>query len=392
MHNTKRIALLFDPSIGYCRDVLEGVQNFAQDVPTWALFDAVATMTSLRPLREWQPHGIIAHLFDREFTTELVKLGIPIVNTTSTLIEFDLPLVEVDHGKVGRMAATFFRERGYKSFGFFGSREAHFSRARESAFIDALAADGYSCSSCFEEFLPKRVNVESWTTVEKETESWLLQLKHGEQPTAIFAANDMPARYLSNVCRKLGIRVPRDVAILSVDNDRFECRLAKPALSSIEIPSIEIGRHAARLLVQLMKGQSIRKSPLWLPPVRIVNRGSTDATAVSDKDVRAFFDWLLKNFASDVSVDQLCTQIGVGRRTLERKLRMLLDTTINHEIRKQRIDAAKRQLIQSDNSIENIARMNGFSSAERFAVVFREEVEMSPTQFRERSGGALDDV
>ena len=108
MQETKRIALLFDPSIGYCRNVLEGIQYYARNRPAWTFHEAVATMSSLNPLLDWRPHGIIAYLSDRAFADELIKHVIPTVNTTSVLGDFDVPLIEVDHQKVGEMAATFF--------------------------------------------------------------------------------------------------------------------------------------------------------------------------------------------------------------------------------------------------------------------------------------------
>jgi hypothetical protein len=114
----KRIALLFDLSVGYCRDVLEGIQRFARERNDWVYFDAPPTMESQHALRAYHPHGIIAHVFDAEFAREIVALGVPAVTSTSTLIDSGLPIVEVDHWQVGRMAAEFFLARGFRRFWF----------------------------------------------------------------------------------------------------------------------------------------------------------------------------------------------------------------------------------------------------------------------------------
>lgn len=389
---TKRIALLFDSSIGYCRDVLEGVQTFARSRPNWVFFDAVGTMPSLSALREWEPEGMLVHLFDREFAEELIKIGVPTVNTTSTLVDCGLPLIEADHDKVGQMAARFFLDRGYQRFGFFGSSWTHFSLAREKAFRKVLHSAGHKCFSCYEELLPRRIDRESWKFVQEKTEIWLRELTRGSDPIAVFASNDVPARYLSNHCRNLGIEIPKDLALLSVDNDRYECRLASPPLSSIELPSFEIGRRAASLLDRMLKGGAPRKTPLWLAPTRIVLRGSTEATAVADSDVLAFYSWLAGNYAKSVTSDQLCTQLGVGRRTLERKLQDLLGTTIGREIRHRRIDEAKRLLLESNDSITSIAHQSGYSSPERLALVFRQTLHMTPTEFRQQHGSPNSDA
>ena len=381
----KRIALLFDPSLGYCRDVLEGVQRFARQRPGWIFFDAVGTKSALRALREWEPQGMLVHLFERGFAQELAKLNVPTVNTTSTLLDCKFPLIEIDHQKVGRMAAEFFLNRGYERFGFFGSQWAHFSVAREDSFKQCLTEHGFTVSSCYEEFLPRRVDRESWKFVQRKTVNWLQGLLTSGGPVAVFVSNDLPARFLSNYCRNLGIRVPQDMALLSVDNDRYECNLASPTLSSVELPSREIGQRAAALLDRMLKGRRAPKSPQWLPPVRIVLRGSTEATAVQDEDVRAFFRWLHDCYDQPGTAEDLCAQIGVGRRTLERKLNNLLGTTIGSEIRRRRLDQAMRLLLESSETVGQIAYRTGYSSPERFAVVFRESLSMTPTEFRKRN-------
>ena len=60
------------------------------------------------PLREWQLDGIIAHLFDPAFARKVLSLRKPLVNTTSTLTDLGMPVVEVDHRQVGRLAARHF--------------------------------------------------------------------------------------------------------------------------------------------------------------------------------------------------------------------------------------------------------------------------------------------
>jgi LacI family transcriptional regulator len=383
-----RVVLLLDRGIGYCRDVLEGVQQYAAERPNWVLFDAPAARASLAPLKEWRPHGVIAHLFDASFAAELVTLGLPTVNTTSTLIDCPLPLIEVDHEAVGAMAAQFFADRGYRRYGFFGSSWTHFSRAREAGFRRALHRRGFDCQSCYEEFLPRRFEHESWRFVQEKTERWLISMADRKSPAAIFAANDLPARYLTNHCRTLGLRIPQDVAVLSVDNDRFECHLASPHLSSIEIPSVEIGRRSAQLLDRLMQGRKPPKKPLWLPPLRIVVRGSTDAVAVADDEVRRFFAWLETGYMQELGVDAICRHVGVGRRTLERKLQSQLGVSVAGAVRARRLREVQRLLLETREPIAAVAAATGFSSPERLAKVVRATLGVSPSEFRRQGGRA----
>src|SRR4051812_27042020 len=108
----RRIALLMGQDIGYTRDVLRGVQAYGLNRPEWIFRDGPPDPRILAPLREWKPHGVIALLFDRNVASAVEKLRVPVVNTTNTLKNLRLPLVEVDHAKVGQLAAEYFLNRG----------------------------------------------------------------------------------------------------------------------------------------------------------------------------------------------------------------------------------------------------------------------------------------
>jgi LacI family transcriptional regulator len=62
-----------------------------------------------------------------------------------------------------------------------------------------------------------------------------------------------------------GRKIPDDVAILGVDNDELTVAMARPALSSIELPGFRIGEEAAALLAALMGGARVPPVPRLLP-------------------------------------------------------------------------------------------------------------------------------
>jgi LacI family transcriptional regulator len=235
MAQTKRIALLMGQDVGYCRGVLRGVHSYAiQKSKAWVFHDSPPDTYAIGPLREWRPHGIIAHLFDRKIARKVLALRKPLVNTTNTLTDLGVPLVDVDHRRAGRLAAEHFLERGFKHFGYFGSAWTGFSKGREQGFREALAEAGFDLSSCYVEYLPRPPLDSSWKKIDRQIHRWLLALP---KPAAVLASNDVPARALAEVCRQLGIGVPDDVALLGVDNDELECLLSHPPLSSIVNPA-----------------------------------------------------------------------------------------------------------------------------------------------------------
>jgi LacI family transcriptional regulator len=377
-----RIALLLDMSLGYCRDVIRGIEKFSRQQPTWVFHDAPSTPSVIEPLRKWQPDAVIAHLFDPRLADQLARFDVPVINTTSTLQDDRFPLVEVNHHAVGRMAAKFFLDRGYTSFGFFGSDWADFSVGREAGFAKTLAQHGCEHIACYEDYLPRRVEAD-WWKVDEHVEHWLRSLR---QPAAVFVSNDVPARHLTYACRRLGLDIPRQIAILSVDNDEFECRLARPTLSSIAIPSVRIGYESAELAKKLLAGRKRPRKPLLLPPVRIVMRQSTD-TIFEDDDLQAFFDWVRSNYASPLRIDEICRQIGVGRRTLERKMQERLGQSVLSAINQFRLDEAKSLLAEKNWSLTKIANHTGFNNSRRLCEAFQKRTGLSPIGFRERSLG-----
>lgn len=70
-----------------------------------------------------------------------------------------------------------------------------------------------------------------------------------ERPTAIFAANDIMALGAIYAIQKAGLEVPTDVAIVGYDDRDFAAWI-RPALTTIRMPSYEMGQAAARLLLQ----------------------------------------------------------------------------------------------------------------------------------------------
>jgi LacI family transcriptional regulator len=368
--------------IGYTRDVLRGVQAYAQIRPGWIFRDGPSDPRILKPLREWKPHGIIAHLFNPTLAGALIKMRIPLVNTTSTLRDLNVPLVEVDHAKVGRMAADYFLDRGFRHFGYFGSSWTGFSKGREAAFRERVEKRGFAVDSCHAEYLPRPPIADSWKGIDVKVRAWLKGLP---KPVAILSSNDIPARELAEICRQLNLHVPEQVALLGVDNDELECHLCNPFLSSIALPSERIGYQAAQILHHMMEGRPPTRRILSLPPLRVVTRQSTDTLAIQDSDVAAALAFIRSHAHEPIGVDSILEHIPLSRRALERKFRDQLNRTVLEEIRQVRLEIAKSLLMDTDLPMPAIAARSGFSGARRLAVVFHQIVGITPTEYRAQS-------
>ncbi len=91
----------------------------------------------------------------------------------------------------------------------------------------------------------------------------------GDYPTALFVSSDLIAMASMNRLYANGIKVPDDVAILSV-TDIEVAKYANPPLTTYHIPAEEIGYVAADLLISRINGYDLLPHRVMLPSNLIV--------------------------------------------------------------------------------------------------------------------------
>lgn len=102
------------------------------------------------------------------------------------------------------------------------------------------------------------------------------------RPTALFAASDHLAEQCYVAIDALGLQPGRDVSVVGFA-DLPEARWLRPTLTTLRQDFYEIGRNAARLVLDRISGKASRSSPraLRITPELIV-RGSTAAPQATD--------------------------------------------------------------------------------------------------------------
>ncbi|GFE52554.1 transcriptional regulator [Roseobacter cerasinus] len=79
-------------------------------------------------------------------------------------------------------------------------------------------------------------------------------MSQSPRPTAIICGNDVLAAGALKRARELGIDVPGDVSLVGFD-DIGLASVVTPALATVRVPQIEMGREAARLLLARLSGE-----------------------------------------------------------------------------------------------------------------------------------------
>lgn len=92
--------------------------------------------------------------------------------------------------------------------------------------------------------------------------------------TAILAGNDLMAMGCYAAAQQLGRSCPGDISIVGY-NDMPSVEWWRPALTTVRIPQYDIGREAARLLLERIGGDADQPARQILLPVSLIVRSST---------------------------------------------------------------------------------------------------------------------
>jgi LacI family transcriptional regulator len=102
----------------------------------------------------------------------------------------------------------------------------------------------------------------------------LALLAGAQESTAILAGNDLMAMGCYAAAQQLGRSCPDDISIIGY-NDMPSVEWWRPALTTVRIPQYDIGREAARLLLERIGGDPGQPARQILLPVALIVRSST---------------------------------------------------------------------------------------------------------------------
>lgn len=358
-----------------------GVARFARE-NNWHLTTDMLYAATIP--RGWKGDGIISHVgYWKELANFVRSARCPRVELTMVRKDLGLPYVDGDHRAIGRLAAQHFMERGYRRFAWFPFTNDPLNDERRAGFLETIAKEGFGLVD-----LPPLHELREFTWREnwaKNQERIARALEALPKPVAVFCYNDCAAANILNVCQKLGIAVPEQLAIIGVDNDELLCDAVTVPLTSVVHDLEEVGYQGALLLERLMNRESNHPKPPLIGPKGIVSRRSTDMPSVEHLGVARALGYIRQHFEKSIlQVPEIVAATGMSRRPLELAFKRETGRTINQEIARIRIAKAKELLAGRKSPIAAIAKESGFVRANHLNRVFRAHTGCSPGSYRKK--------
>lgn len=356
---------------------IDGVSRFAREHGWHLMFQD--RMGLAHPF-DWIGDGVIATIRgdkrELAFLHHLSSLEIPIVDLTFACPNFPCARVSCDHVADARLAAEHFLERNYRSLVFFSIDWGNVHERLWRGLSEKTAAERWVFSlDC-----PK-VRWNDWGAVSRWLES---KFANAAKPLGALTYSQGEAVLLLTAAQRLGIRVPEDFGIIAGGEDRVLLENQPVPITAVDTDMERGAYEAAALLQRLMDGEPMPSKAVELPPKRIIERRSTDATVATDPLVCAAIEHFVAGLQSGVNVESAAQFLGVSRNTLNRRITAELGRSASAELQRQRLMRAKRLLTDSNNKVEYVARMCGFSSASHLGSALRADCGLSPMAFRNK--------
>lgn len=194
---------------------------------------------------------------------------VPVVSACEYPEDIPAPSVTVDNAGGAEKAVRHLAELGHTKIGHItGPRGNILTTTRLQGFRAGLKAMGLTVREDY--ILPGDFNLEAGKLA---AEIWRTMK---DRPTAMFCASDQQAfGFISQLSRQ-GFSVPEDVSVIGFDDIEVSGFFV-PALTTISQPRLELGRMAARMLLDRINGQSHREGLHPQLDVTLVVRDSTAA-------------------------------------------------------------------------------------------------------------------
>ncbi len=174
--------------------------------------------------------------------------------------------VLVDDAKGATDAVRYLLQLGHRHIGLLaGPPASHSGRARAQGYIGALRA-------AIDE-VPEHWREHCAPQVEGGRTATLALLERAPELTALLAYNDLVAVGAMRATMEMDRRVPQDCAIVGCDDVPLAA-LVSPALTTVHIPTYNLGQRSMGLLFSMMSEEADHAQPIIISPHLVIRDSS----------------------------------------------------------------------------------------------------------------------
>jgi LacI family transcriptional regulator len=261
----------------FISSLISGIENAARE----AGYKVIITQShdqleiekdNLEALYDSRVSGLIASLAmetsDYDHFKSFLENDIPVVFVDRIPNLDNVNKVNINNFHAGFQATQHLIEQGCK-------RIAHFGGARnQKIYEDRFLGYREALKKYKIKYDPNLVKEASNLSAEEGKrfieEVWMLE----DRPDGIFCANDTSAVSAIGWCKKNGVKVPNDIAIIGFNNDPI-CEIIDPPLSSIHHPAQDMGEAALNQVLQILNNNRSNGTTIFTLETHVVARASS---------------------------------------------------------------------------------------------------------------------
>lgn len=379
----KRIALIGLPILQSVNNLSNAaIARHAEESGNWRfVFSAEASVEAFRFLRTLDCDGAIVRIMNTAMLREAKKVQFPIVNVSSWLEKPGVPTVRHDYDAVGRIAAEYLLEKGFRRFGVVNTPGGWYMEQRFRAFTRTVEKRGAKFTSFdLKTTMPELVQPLAQSERRRFIE-WVSTIK---RPAALVLMDDWDAPILMDLCNEAGYGIPRDLVMIATGCHSEVLPLCRVPLSAVQEDQELQARLAVSCLDVLMSDKKPRETMINVPPLGVVERASTATMAIEDHEVAHAVEFIRGHGFEPINVADVSGRVRISRVTLERRFRQVMGVTMHEYLTELRIRRAK-ELLKSDGppSLQSIAQQCGLADRRRLNQVFISVVGMTPSAWRD---------
>jgi LacI family transcriptional regulator len=257
----------------YFSPILEGIEKELANLGYSLAFihnldDILDETTLIKILDENKINGMIVVEGIKPEMYEQLKKQVPFI-VGIDISDDTVPVIAYDRIRAASSAVKHLLEQGHKDIGFIGGTGLTGDLEREKRYRGYK----YALQEAGLEVNPNWVINTGWDVNISYNSMLDLLDQHNKLPTAMFAASDMMAISAIRAVTERKLRIPEDIAFIGLDNIEIS-QYTTPPLSSVHIPKYEMGKVAAKVLVDFIQGNYTLSFKVFMPHEVIVRQSS----------------------------------------------------------------------------------------------------------------------